>query len=59
MIAIIITIFLLILLCIISTNYNTETFKTKCFSCEKQMPQVGHPSKCFSCEKMNNTICNK
>ena len=24
---------------------------TKCFSCEKQMPWVGHGTKCFSCEK--------
>jgi len=24
---------------------------TKCFSCERQMPWVGHGTKCFSCER--------
>jgi len=24
---------------------------TKCFSCERQMPQVAHGTKCFSCER--------
>uniref|UniRef100_A0A6C0J990 Uncharacterized protein n=1 Tax=viral metagenome TaxID=1070528 RepID=A0A6C0J990_9ZZZZ len=24
---------------------------TKCFSCEKQMPQLSHGTKCFSCEQ--------
>ena len=37
---------------------NKETFNnylsnrpTKCFSCEKEMPNIAHGTKCFSCER--------
>ncbi len=46
---------MLILILVLFMNRHTisEGFygKTKCFSCERQMPQVGHPTKCFSCER--------
>ena len=31
-------------------------YPTKCFSCERQMPEMGHPTKCFSCERQNSLI---
>jgi len=34
-------------------SYKKETFissgKTKCFSCEAEMPHVAHGAKCFDC----------